>query len=68
MRATEPDLLERRLGSAQSKGCIRIPATLNWLIDHYGRLDADYDQAATDGKPLWMLPPAASQPPGPSAI
>lgn len=42
MHATDPDLLERRLGSAQSKGCIRIPASLNRLIDCYGVLDAEY--------------------------
>jgi hypothetical protein len=65
MHATDPDLLEHRLGSAQSKGCIRIPATLNWLIDHYGLLDADYDNAATDGKALWMLPPDREPTPWP---
>jgi hypothetical protein len=55
MHATDPDLLEQRLGSAQSKGCIRIPATLNKLIDHYGLLDADYNQALREGRSLWML-------------
>ena len=57
MHATDPDLLERRLGSAQSKGCIRIPASLNRLIDHYGVLDADYEQALRDGHKLWVLDP-----------
>jgi hypothetical protein len=55
MHATDPDLLEQRLGSVQSKGCIRIPATLNKLIDHYGLLDADYNQALREGRTLWML-------------
>jgi hypothetical protein len=55
MHATDPDLLEQRLGSLQSKGCIRIPATLNRLIDHYGLLDADYNQALRDGRSLWMI-------------
>jgi hypothetical protein len=55
MYATDPDLLEQRLGSVQSKGCIRIPATLNKLIDHYGLLDADYNQAVREGRSLWML-------------
>jgi hypothetical protein len=57
MHATDPDLLQRRLGSAQSKGCIRIPATLNHFLDHYGILDADYLQAQRDGPALWVLPP-----------
>jgi hypothetical protein len=54
MHATDPDLLEQRLGSAQSKGYIRIPSTLNRLIDHYGLFDADYNQALSQGRNLWM--------------
>lgn len=57
MHATDPDYLEPRLGTAQSKGCIRIPAALNRLIDHYGLLDADYERALDRGKRLWMLSP-----------
>lgn len=49
MHATDPDLLERRLGSAQSEGSIRIPASLNRLLDHYGLLDADYERAQREG-------------------
>jgi hypothetical protein len=55
MHATDPDLLEHRLGQAQSKGCIRIPATLNRLLDQFGLLDADYERALLAGKQLWML-------------
>lgn len=57
MHATDPDLLEPRLGTAQSKGCIRMAATLNRLIDHYGLLDADYEQGVREGRNLWMLDP-----------
>ena len=57
MHATDPDRLELRLGSIQSKGCIRIPATLNTFLDHYGILDADYDKGLAEGRRLWMLPP-----------
>jgi len=57
MHATDPDFLEGRLGSAQSKGCIRIPASLNLLIDLYGLLDRDYEQSLLDGKNMWMLHP-----------
>lgn len=57
MHATDPDLLERRLGSPQSKGSIRIPAALNRLIDHYGLLDAEYEQAVRDGKQPGVLDP-----------
>ena len=49
MHATDPRLLEPQLGVARSKGCIRIPATLNDFIDHYGLLDADYERLVAEG-------------------
>ena len=55
MHATDPDLLEQRVGTVQSKGCIRIPATLDVFIDRHGILDADYEQALARGESLWML-------------
>jgi hypothetical protein len=55
MHATDPAWLEPRLGERASKGCIRIPAAMNELIDRYGVLDADYDQAAASGRLLWQL-------------
>jgi len=56
MHSTDPDLLEIRVGSAQSKGCIRISATLNTFIDHHGILDADYETAMKEGQVFWVLP------------
>ncbi|HTS52860.1 MAG TPA: L,D-transpeptidase [Burkholderiales bacterium] len=57
MHATDPDMLEPRVGTPQSKGCIRIPATLNAFIDRYGLLDADYERAEAQGKRPWVLRP-----------
>jgi hypothetical protein len=57
MHATDPDFLEMRLGNTQSKGCIRIPASLNRLIDLYGLLDQDYEQSLLEGNNMWMLHP-----------
>ncbi len=57
MHATDPGALEQRLGSAQSKGCIRIPATLNAFLDRRGILDADYLQSVREGRQLWVLRP-----------
>jgi hypothetical protein len=57
LHATDPDYLEPHLGVAMSRGCIRIPATFNTFIDHYGLLDADYEQALENGKKLWVLRP-----------
>lgn len=65
MHATDPDALERRLGSAQSKGCIRIPASLNVLLDRYGVLDADYEEAARTGPRPWVLREDAEPVPAP---
>lgn len=55
MHATDPVWLEPRLGRAESKGCIRIPATLNVFIDRHALLDADYEAALAQGEPLWVL-------------
>lgn len=57
MHATDPVLLEPKLGTPQSKGCIRIPATLNRLLDSFGLLDADYELAADLIAPPWVLQP-----------
>lgn len=55
MHATDPARLEPRLGQPGSKGCIRIPATLNAFLDRRGVLDADYEQGLAAGRSLWML-------------
>jgi hypothetical protein len=56
MHATDP-ALERLLGVAHSKGCIRIPAALDRFLDHHGILDADYERAAALGRHLSILLP-----------
>ncbi len=55
MHATDPDRLAQKLGTPQSEGCIRIPATLNTFIDHYGILDGDYEKAMAEGQTFWVL-------------
>ncbi len=55
MHATDPNVLEQRLGTAQSKGCIRIPASLNEFIDRLGILDAAYQEELAGGARLWVL-------------
>ncbi|MFZ6735085.1 L,D-transpeptidase [Undibacterium sp. Ji42W] len=55
MHATDPGALESRLGTVQSKGCVRIPGTLNLLLDRYSVLDADYMQGVAEGKKYWVL-------------
>ncbi len=48
IHATDPDNLERRIGRAASKGCIRVPAAMNRFLDVHGVLDADYERDAAD--------------------
>jgi hypothetical protein len=55
MHATDPDRLEQRLGTAQSKGCIRIPASLNSFIDRFAVLDEDYEAKMAEGRHFWVL-------------
>ena len=55
MHATDPDLLESRVGTPQSEGCIRIPATLNTFLDQYGILDAAYEADIPNGKAAWVF-------------
>lgn len=55
MHATDPDKLEPLLGIRHSKGCVRIPATLNRFLDHYGILDAEYEDLVDSGRSLWVL-------------
>ena len=55
MHSTDPVLAESKLGTVQSKGCIRIPSSLNHFIDTTGLLDAGYENANAAGPPLWVL-------------
>lgn len=55
VHATDPDLLEPYLGRARSKGCIRIPASLDDFLDRRGVLDADYEAAVANGQSFWVL-------------
>jgi hypothetical protein len=57
MHATDPELAAQKLGTAQSEGCVRIPATLNAFIDLHGLLDEDYDRQSASGVHLWVLRP-----------
>ena len=55
MHSTDADRLEQRLGTAQSEGCVRMPAELNEFIDRHGILDEDYDQVVAVGDHPWVL-------------
>ncbi|CAN5498544.1 L,D-transpeptidase [soil metagenome] len=55
MHSTDPVLAAPRLGTPQSEGCVRIPATLNDFIDRHGLLDEDYERAVASGDALWVL-------------
>ena len=65
MHATDPHVLEARLGRVASEGCIRIPASLNVFLDQHGILDADYEAALAAGHSQWMLRPGRTTIPWP---
>lgn len=50
MHSTDPDKLEPLLGIRHSKGCVRIPGSLNAFLDRHGILDADYETRAAEGE------------------
>jgi hypothetical protein len=58
LHATDPLLLEPRLGHRESKGCVRVPSQLNQFLDLHGILDADYDASVAGGTRHWVLNPA----------
>lgn len=51
MHATDPFFLEQRLGTPDSKGCVRIVSALNKFLDKYGVLDSLYENSPRG----WML-------------
>ncbi|CAN7605440.1 hypothetical protein LJR230_004347 [Trinickia sp. LjRoot230] len=57
MHATDPDKLEPILGIRHSKGCVRIPASLDAFLDRHGVLDADYAALADAGNVVRVLRP-----------
>jgi hypothetical protein len=40
MHATDPNVLEARIGRADSEGCVRLPDSLNRFLDRHGIIDA----------------------------
>jgi hypothetical protein len=54
MHATDPGILEPKLGKPASKGCVRVPESLNKFMDRYGVLDAVYESAAAAGTKPWV--------------
>ncbi|ACR32101.1 hypothetical protein [Burkholderia glumae] len=62
MHSTDPDKLEPLLGIRHSKGCVRIPGSLNAFLDHRGILDADYETRAAQGELPRILRDAPREP------
>ncbi len=53
IHATDPDAGEKRLGTRDSKGCIRLSAKFNYFLDHHGILDAEFEK---NEKKKYILP------------
>ncbi len=57
MHATDPAVLEPRLGRWDSEGCIRIPSRFNSFLDNSGLIDAKLREAAQDDRRIAALLP-----------
>jgi hypothetical protein len=62
MHATDPTVLERRIGRPDSEGCVRIPATLNKFLDEHGVIDRLLEEAAVTDRRFDALLPADRDP------
>lgn len=58
LHATDPDILEPRLGRPGSQGCVRIGGAMNRFLDRHGVLDAELERIAPgDARTAALLPP-----------
>jgi hypothetical protein len=58
MHATDPNVLEARIGRADSEGCVRLPDSLNRFLDRHGIIDAAIERLGdTDGGYRALLSP-----------
>ncbi len=55
LHATDPEFGEARLGRPDSKGCVRVSGAMNRFLDHFGILDADYEDNPHIAS--WLLDP-----------
>lgn len=62
MHATDPSVLEPRLGRWDSEGCIRIPTRFNSFLDLSGLIDAKEREAARDDRRFAALLPKHTVP------
>ncbi|HUM09228.1 MAG TPA: hypothetical protein VLT37_10195 [Acidocella sp.] len=62
LHATDPDVLEPRLGRPDSKGCVRVSAAMNVFLDRHAVLDADYLRYAAEDPRIAAVLPADSNP------
>ena len=64
MHATDPTVLESRLGRPDSEGCIRIPSKFDSFLDLHGLIDAQLQEAAkTERRFAALLPKDATPTP-----
>jgi len=55
LHATDPDFGEVRLGTVDSKGCVRVSGRMNYFLDCYGILDCDYENNIDNSMIKWLL-------------
>lgn len=55
LHGTDPDYLESRLGTPDSKGCVRVHTSMNQFLDKYGILDYWYEKSFQEKHNVWVL-------------
>jgi len=55
MHATDPNFGEPRLGKVDSKGCVRVPASVNAFLDRHGIIDASYENGSARAKSVLLI-------------
>lgn len=62
VHATDPDVLEPRLGRPDSKGCVRVSAAMNVFLDRHAVLDEDYLRRKDENPAIAAVLPVESEP------
>jgi hypothetical protein len=64
LHATDPDMLEPRLGRPDSQGCVRVGGAMNRFLDRHGVIDAQVErQAAASPRVAALLAPGRTPSP-----
>jgi hypothetical protein len=56
MHATDPVFGEARLGSVDSKGCVRMSNKMDNFVDHFGIINRKYEESQDKSRRALLMP------------